>query len=61
MESWEGDNSHAPIIEAVQSALASPSLPPEILTQLLNLAEFMELQDKVRRFCDGGSDGGRRS
>lgn len=47
MESWEGDNSHAPVIEAVQSALSSPSLPPEIQTQLLNLAGFMELQDKV--------------
>ncbi|CAN0487356.1 unnamed protein product, partial [Laminaria digitata] len=47
VENWEGDNSHAPVIEAIQAALSSSSLPPEILTQLLNLAVFMELQDKV--------------
>ncbi|CAN0071858.1 unnamed protein product, partial [Ectocarpus sp. 6 AP-2014] len=46
MENWEGDNTHSPVIEAIQSALSSPSLPPEIQTQLLNLAGFMELQDK---------------
>lgn len=39
--------SEAPVVDAVQSALASSSLPSEILNQLLNLASFMELQDKV--------------
>lgn len=47
IETWEADNSHAPVIEAIQAALGSPSLPPEIQNQLLNLAAFMELQDKA--------------
>ncbi|CAN0491562.1 unnamed protein product, partial [Hapterophycus canaliculatus] len=46
MENWEGEIGHAPVIEAIQSALSSPSLPSEIQSQLLNLAGFMELQDK---------------
>ena len=29
-----------------QAALASPTIPPEIVTALLNLAEFMEHDDK---------------
>ena len=40
----------------MEAALASPSIPPEIVTTLLNLAEFMEHDDKTlpldaRRAC----------
>ncbi|CAN0474261.1 unnamed protein product, partial [Discosporangium mesarthrocarpum] len=35
------------VTEALEAALVSPSLPPAIQSQLLNLAEFMELQDKM--------------
>ena len=31
----------------MEAALASPSIPPEIVTTLLNLAEFMEHDDKT--------------
>jgi FKBP12-rapamycin complex-associated protein len=30
----------------LEAALASPTIPPEIVTALLNLAEFMEHDDK---------------
>lgn len=43
-EVWEGDKNHLPIIYALESALAAPSLPPAIQTQLVCLAGFMELQ-----------------
>ena len=33
-----------PIVSAMESALRSPNLPPWILTVLLNLFEFMEMQ-----------------
>ena len=46
VENWDGHENHAPVIDALQSALSAPSLPPEIQTQLLRLAGFMELQDK---------------
>ncbi|KAM0752153.1 FAT-domain-containing protein [Meredithblackwellia eburnea MCA 4105] len=35
------------LVRAISTALASPSLPPEITQTLLNLAEFMEHDDKV--------------
>ncbi|KAM0787611.1 hypothetical protein ACM66B_003678 [Microbotryomycetes sp. NB124-2] len=35
------------LVRAIQTALAAPSLPPEITQTLLNLAEFMEHDDKV--------------
>jgi len=35
------------LVRAIQTALASPTLPPEITQTLLNLAEFMEHDDKV--------------
>lgn len=41
------------VVDAIESALLSPSLPSEILNQLLNLAGFMELQDKAS-FIFGG-------
>ena len=31
---------------SLEAALASPTIPPEIVTALLNLAEFMEHDDK---------------
>lgn len=31
---------------SLEAALASPTIPPEIVTSLLNLAEFMEHDDK---------------
>ena len=41
---------HEPMSEAwvrsLEAALASPSIPPEIVTTLLNLAEFMEHNEK---------------
>jgi FKBP12-rapamycin complex-associated protein len=33
-----------PVITAMENALKSPHLPPWILTLILNLAEFMEMQ-----------------
>lgn len=45
-EVWEGDKNHLPIIYALESALAAPSLPPAIQTRLVGLAGFMELQGK---------------
>jgi hypothetical protein len=58
MDDWCGqDNSHhstattsaaaavqVPIVQALETALRAESLPQAILSQLLNLAEFMELQ-----------------
>jgi hypothetical protein len=58
MDDWCGqDNSHhstattsaaaavqVPIVHALETALRAESLPQAILSQLLNLAEFMELQ-----------------
>ncbi|GAA5903699.1 hypothetical protein JCM6882_003390 [Rhodosporidiobolus microsporus] len=35
------------LVRAIQTALASPTLPPELTQTLLNLAEFMEHDDKV--------------
>ncbi|BGP55274.1 hypothetical protein JCM8202_000651 [Rhodotorula sphaerocarpa] len=35
------------LVKAISTALASPTLPPEITQTLLNLAEFMEHDDKV--------------
>ncbi|GJN89148.1 hypothetical protein Rhopal_002122-T1 [Rhodotorula paludigena] len=35
------------LVRAMSTALASPTLPPEITQTLLNLAEFMEHDDKV--------------
>ncbi|KPV75332.1 uncharacterized protein RHOBADRAFT_53323, partial [Rhodotorula graminis WP1] len=35
------------LVRAISTALASPTLPPEITQTLLNLAEFMEHDDKV--------------
>ncbi|POY71739.1 putative Non-specific serine/threonine protein kinase [Rhodotorula taiwanensis] len=35
------------LVRAITTALASPTLPPEITQTLLNLAEFMEHDDKV--------------
>ena len=34
-------------VRSMEAALASPSIPPEIVTTLLNLAEFMEHDDKT--------------
>ncbi|GAA93365.1 uncharacterized protein L969DRAFT_91224 [Mixia osmundae IAM 14324] len=35
------------LVRAIESALSSPTVPPEIMQTLLNLAEFMEHDDKV--------------
>ena len=34
------------LVRSLEAALASPSIPPEIVTTLLNLAEFMEHNEK---------------
>eukprot|EP00798_Chlamydomonas_sp_ICE-L_P022753 gene22753-29921_t len=34
------------LVRSLEAALASPTIPPEIVTALLNLAEFMEHDDK---------------
>lgn len=36
----------AQLVRSLEAALASPSIPPEIVTSLLNLAEFMEHDEK---------------
>ena len=44
-------------MRSLEVALASPSIPPEIVTTLLNLAEFMEHDDKplpLDSRCGGG-------
>lgn len=41
------ETAEGPVVEAIELALRAPSLPSEIQNQLLNLAGFMELQDKV--------------
>uniref|UniRef100_A0A7S1SYY6 Serine/threonine-protein kinase TOR n=1 Tax=Tetraselmis chuii TaxID=63592 RepID=A0A7S1SYY6_9CHLO len=35
------------LVRSLEAALASPSIPPEIVTCLLNLAEFMEHDEKI--------------
>ncbi|BFZ53909.1 phosphatidylinositol kinase-related protein kinase tor1 [Savitreella phatthalungensis] len=35
------------LVKAIETALTSPNIPPEILQTLLNLAEFMEHDDKA--------------
>lgn len=35
------------LVRSLEAALASPSIPPEIVTTLLNLAEFMEHDEKA--------------
>ena len=34
------------LVRSLEAALASPSIPPDLVTSLLNLAEFMEHDDK---------------
>lgn len=34
------------LVRSLEAALASPSIPPDLITTLLNLAEFMEHDDK---------------
>jgi FKBP12-rapamycin complex-associated protein len=41
------------LVHSLETALCSPSIPPEILQTLLNLAEFMEHDDKVLVFNFG--------
>lgn len=36
----------AELVRSLEAALASPSIPADIVTALLNLAEFMEHNDK---------------
>lgn len=35
------------LVRSLEAALASPSIPPETVTALLNLAEFMEHDEKA--------------
>ena len=42
----ERPSQHA-LVRSMEAALASPSIPPEIVTTLLNLAEFMEHDEKT--------------
>jgi serine/threonine-protein kinase mTOR len=35
------------LVRSLEAALASPSIPPETVTTLLNLAEFMEHDEKA--------------
>ncbi len=35
------------LVRSLEAALASPTIPPEIVTTLLNLAEFMEHDEKA--------------
>ena len=34
------------LVRSLEAALASPTIPPDIVTNLLNLAEFMEHDEK---------------
>uniref|UniRef100_A0A7S3R516 Serine/threonine-protein kinase TOR n=1 Tax=Dunaliella tertiolecta TaxID=3047 RepID=A0A7S3R516_DUNTE len=40
------ENLQHQLVRSLEAALASPTIPPEIVTSLLNLAEFMEHDDK---------------
>lgn len=40
------DNSQRELVRSLEAALVSPSIPPEIVTALLNLAEFMEHNER---------------
>jgi FKBP12-rapamycin complex-associated protein len=40
------DKSQAEVVRALEMAFSSPNLPPEVLQNLLNLAEFMEHDEK---------------
>lgn len=35
------------LVRSLEAALASPTIPPDIVTTLLNLAEFMEHDEKA--------------
>jgi serine/threonine-protein kinase mTOR len=35
------------LVKSLEAALAAPTIPPEIVTTLLNLAEFMEHDEKA--------------
>lgn len=45
----------AELVRSLEAALASPTIPADIITALLNLAEFMEHNDKTMpedaRYC----------
>ena len=41
-----GEGMQAALVRSLEAALASPSIPPDIVTALLNLAEFMEHDEK---------------
>ena len=41
------NNFQRDLVNNIEAALTSPNIPPEILQQLLNLAEFMEHDDKA--------------
>lgn len=48
------------LVRSLEAALASPTIPPDIVTTLLNLAEFMEHDEKALPLdtrCGGGGDG----
>jgi serine/threonine-protein kinase mTOR len=40
------EQSQRELVRSLEAALASPSIPPEIVTALLNLAEFMEHNER---------------
>lgn len=40
------EGSQAELVRSLEAALASPSIPADIVTALLNLAEFMEHNEK---------------
>jgi hypothetical protein len=41
-----GEAQQQELVRSLEAALASPSIPPEIVTALLNLAEFMEHDER---------------
>lgn len=41
------DNLQDQLVRSLEAALASPTIPPDIVTALLNLAEFMEHDEKA--------------
>ena len=45
---WNELSAHmqAELVRSLEAALASPSIPADIVTVLLNLAEFMEHNDR---------------
>ena len=50
------------LVHAIETALMSPNIPPELLHQLLDLAEFMEVDARTEiPYCRSMTERSRRA